>query len=193
MKDVDTIQSRARAASLLMHPLRIMIIAQARAPISAAELARRLDQPRQRVNYHVRQLAADGFLLPAGQQRKRNMVEQQYVASARSYVITPEVLGDLAPELAVDPDSSSAAQLLAACARAQSEVATVMESANAAGVRVRTTSMMDDIRFESVEQRAEFTKELMSAVADIVGRHTSAESGRVFRLIVGSYPTWERK
>ena len=196
MSAIETVAQPRRAATLVMHPLRPRILAHARNPVSASDLARRLGQPRQRVNYHVRQLAAAGFLHPVGQQRKRNMVEQQYVASARAYVLTPEVLGEAAPDLADAQDQASAAHLVALCARAQTEVARVMESADVAGVRVRTLSLQTDIRFESVEQRTEFTNELLKAVGDVVARTTSPyttpdgapAAGRPFRLMLGCYP-----
>jgi hypothetical protein len=196
MSAIETVAQPQRAATLLMHPLRPRILAQARDPISASELARRIGQPRQRVNYHVQQLARAGFLQPVGQQRKRNMVEQQYVASARAYVLTPDVLGEAAPSADEVQDAASAGHLVALCARAQSEIAQVMESASAAGLRVRTMSLQSDIRFETVEQRAAFTKELMTAIGDVVARHSSpyttangqAAPGRPFRLVLGCYP-----
>ena len=137
----------------------------------------------------MRQLANAGLLQPVGQQRKRNMVEQQYVASARAYVLTPEVLGEASPQVEEIQDTASAAHLVALCARAQSEVVQMMESANVAGVRVRTMSLQSDIRFENAEQRAQFSRELLEAVSDVVARHSSpAASGRPFRLILGCYP-----
>ena len=193
---IETVANPRHAATLLIHPLRTRILAHAREPISASALARNLGQPRQRVNYHVQQLARAGFLQPVGQQRKRNMVERQYQASARAYVLTSEVLGDAAPAMDEVQDAASAAHLVALCGRAQSEVAQVMESANAAGLRVRTMSLQSDIRFESVEQRAEFTRELMNAISDVVARYSSPFTtadgqpapGRPFRLIAGCYP-----
>ena len=186
---IESLRSPRKAAAILSHPLRPRILAQARDPISASDLARRLGQPRQRVNYHVRQLANAGLLQPVGQQRKRNMVEQQYVASARAYVLTPEVLGEASPQVEEEQDTASAAHLVALCARAQSEVVQMMESASEAGVRVRTMSLQTDIRFGNAEQRAQFSRELLEAVSDVVARHSSpAASGRPFRLILGCYP-----
>lgn len=187
MNAIEPVTTARRAATLLMHPLRPRILAAAREPVSASELARRLDQPRQRVNYHVRQLAQEGFLEAAGQQRKRNMVEQQYVASAKGYVLTSEVLGDVAANAEEQRDTTSAAHLVAVCARAESEVAGVMQAARAAGVRVRVTSLLSDIRFATVEERVEFTHELLEAVSEVVARYASPE-GRPFRLVVGCYP-----
>lgn len=192
MKDIETVTSPRRAASLLAHPLRTRILAHAREPVSASELARRLEQPRQRINYHVRQLAQNGFLELTGQQRKRNMVEQQYVASARAYVLTPDVLSEAAPNRdASSADAGSAAQLLALCTHAQSDVAGLMESAQAAGLRVRTLALQSDVQFDSAEQRAAFMNALIAAVNDVVTAHAGAAartSGRAFRLVLGCYP-----
>lgn len=196
MRAIEAVRQPRRAAALVAHPLRPAILARAREPISASELARRLGETRQKVHYHVRQLARAGLLARAGQQRKRNMVEQQYVASARAYVLAPEVLGPLAPDPAAIADAASAAHLVALCARAESEVARVMESASASGLHVRTLSLNADVRFESVEQRAAFTRALLAAVTDVVAKHSSpyrgpsgeAGAGRPFRLLVGCYP-----
>jgi hypothetical protein len=150
------------------------------------------------VNYHVRQLAAAGLLERAGQQRKRNMVEQQYVASAGGYVLSPELLGDAAPPAPPSGDSNenaSAAQLLAVCARAQSEVADVMASASAAGLRVRTMSLQSEVRFGTAEQRADFTRELARAVSRVIAEYTlphkdndATPAPGPFRVVVGCYP-----
>jgi hypothetical protein len=191
MNDVEPVSLPRRAAALLAHPLRPRILAHAREPVSATELARRLGQPRQRVNYHVRQLARTGFLEPAGQQRKRNMVEQQYVASAAAYVVTPGVLGEAAPPRDAHTERAGAAELLALCAHAQSDVASLMESGRAAGLRVRALALQHEIRFDSAEQRAAFTKELVAAVDDVVRRYVADSSrgaGRPFRLVLGCYP-----
>jgi biotin operon repressor len=189
---VDSIRSAGRAATIVMHPLRMRILQNAQSPISASELARRLGQPRQRMNYHVRQLADAGFLIAAAQQKKRNMVEQQYVASAKAYVLTPEILGELAPGPADDADSASAAQLLGVCARAQSEIAAVMEAAQKAGVRLRTASSDYELRFRSAQERGEFMDALLEAVAELVDDYAPASpneaDGRPFRLILGCYP-----
>jgi DNA-binding IclR family transcriptional regulator len=196
MNAVEAVRSPRRAAALLAHPLRARILRHARVPISASDLARQLGQPRQRVNYHVRQLARDGFLARAGRQRKRNMVEQRYVATARAYVLAPEVLGEVAPAVEAVQDAASAGHLVALCARAQSEIASVVEAATSAGLRVRTLSLQSDLRFESAAQRAAFTSALLEAVSDVVARHSApftkdsgeAAPGRPFRLIVGCYP-----
>lgn len=94
---VERICELSRARTLL-DPLRMRILVQAREPLSASAIADRLGLPRQRVNYHVRKLAEQRLLIRAGRLRKRNMVEQRYIATARAYVIDHALLGPLAPE-----------------------------------------------------------------------------------------------
>lgn len=190
MKTVETIRSARRASALLQHPLRTRILARAQEAVSASALARALEQPRQRVNYHVRQLAAAGLLQPAGQQRRRNMVEQQYVASARAYLLLPELLGEVAARVPESKDATDPAHLLLYCAHAQSEVAELLEAGRAAGIRVRTLLQHEALHFESVQQRTAFMRDMTAAVDELIARYaaTGSSSGSMFRLLVGCYP-----
>jgi hypothetical protein len=194
--DVAAVEDARKAAALLAHPLRPRIVALARQPASATELATQLGLPRQRVNYHVRQLARSGFLRRAGQLRKRNLIEQRYVATARSYVLGPEVMGPLAMIGHRADDAFSAARLVGLAAQVQSDVSRALTESAARGQRLATLSLAADIRFESVEQRVSFTEALQRAIADVIGRHTSpatrpdgeAGPGRPFKLAIGCYP-----
>ncbi len=59
---IDVIQQADRASAVL-HPLRRQILeALAAEPGSASTLARRLGEPRQKVNYHLRELEQHGFV-----------------------------------------------------------------------------------------------------------------------------------
>jgi DNA-binding transcriptional ArsR family regulator len=194
-KAVGMVHDPASAAALL-NPLRRRILEALREPDSAAGLARRLRLPRQRVNYHVRELARAGFLERAGQRRKRNMIERRYVAKARGYVFSPELLGRLGADRRQVEDTFSASYLLALTAQVQSELGRASEEAAAKGKRLATLSLSSELRFESAEQRAEFTKALERAVIDVIGRFASPAQladgnpgpGRPYRLVLGCYP-----
>lgn len=203
----ECIADPARAA-VLLHPLRSRVLEEAGEPSSATEIAARLGETRQKVNYHVRTLAEAGFLRAAEERRRGNLLEQRYVATARSYVLTSEVLGALgADRLAGDGrghtpgevvDSLSADHLLALTARAQREIATARRHAAEQGKRLATLSLSADIGFDSAEQRAVFTAALRDAVADVVSRYSSPLPGsgedapatprRPFRLFLGCHP-----
>jgi DNA-binding transcriptional ArsR family regulator len=189
-----------RKAAVLMNPLRAAVLRSAVEPASATELAGRLGLTRQRVNYHVRALARAGLLRRAGRRRKRNMIEQRYVATARSYVLSPDVLGPAGAQGAAGErgaeDEYSAARLMLLAARSQSELGRSMQAAAAEGKRLSTLSIETALRFESAEQRAEFAEALRTAVLDVVARHASpmegasGESGpgRPYRLLIGCHP-----
>jgi DNA-binding transcriptional ArsR family regulator len=200
VRDVETITAGAQAAVLVQHPLRPRILSLAREPASATRIAAALGEARQKVNYHVRQLYRAGLLKPAGRRKKRNMVEQRFVATARAYILAPQLVGPLAAEAAQVADAMSAGHLVALASQAQAELATVIEAAGAQGKRVATLSMSVEMRFESAEQREGFARALQSTLTKIVAEHStpttkrdrSAGSGRPYRLVVGCYPIPKR-
>ena len=152
--------------------------------------------PRQRLNYHVRELARAGLLRRAGRRRKRGMFEQCYVATARSYALSPELLGSVGADPRRVEDTFSAAYLLALASQLQGELGRASREAAAQGKRLTTLSVNSEIRFESGEQRAEFARALEAAVVDVVGRFASPAvkadgsdgAGRLYRLVLGCYP-----
>jgi DNA-binding transcriptional ArsR family regulator len=194
--DVSLLREAPQAAVLLHHPLRLKILAALLEPDSATGVARRMKLPRQTVNYHVRELARARLLARAGRRRRRHLFEQCYVATARGYVLSPELLGKLAADPAQVADTFSAKYLLGLASKLQSELARSAELAAAAGKRLATLSINTELRFTSPEQRAAFTEALQRAIVEITGRHSSpftmadgsATEGRPFRLVVGCYP-----
>ena len=196
MADVAAVAEPRRVAALLGHPIRTRIVALARDPASSSDLAAQLRLSRQRVNYHVRLLARSGFLKRAGQRRKRNLIEQQYVATARAYVLAPEVLGPLALQGHHAEDAFSATRLIGLAAEAQADVSRALDAARTRGQRLATLSLDADLRFESPTQRQAFTEALQAAITDVIAKHTaptttaegSEGSGRPYRLLIACYP-----
>src|SRR5271163_4518860 len=193
---LDLVREPAHAAVLLHHPLRLKILAALMEPDSATGVARRMNLPRQTVNYHVRELARARFLARAGRRRRRHLFEQCYVATARGYVLSPELLGKLAADPAQVADTFSAKYLLGMASKLQAELARSVELAAAAGKRLATLSINTELRFTAPDQRGAFTAELQRAIVEVAGQHSSpfsnadgtAAEGRPFRLVVGCYP-----
>ena len=192
--ELDVVRDSAQAAVLLYHPLRLRILAALLEPDSATGVARQMKLPRQTVNYHVRELARARLLTRAG--RRRRMYEQCYVATARGYVLSPELLGALAADPAQVADTFSAKYLLGLASKIQNELGCAAQMAAKEGKRLATLSINTELRFVSPEQRAAFTEELQAAIVGVVGRHSSpyrkkdgtAAEGRPFRLALGCYP-----
>lgn len=193
---LGVVREAEQAAVLLYHPLRLRILSALLEPDSAAGVARRMKLPRQTVNYHVRELARAKLLARAGRRRRRHLYEQCYVATARGYVLSPELLGKLAADPAQVADTFSAKYLIGLASKVQSELARSTELAAAAGKRIATLSINTELRFTSPEQRAAFTEELRRAIVEVAGKHSSPYTmadgtpaeGRPFRLVVGCYP-----
>lgn len=190
MHAVDSV-SESAAARLLLHPLRSRIVELSKDPAGASGIARALGVPRQRVNYHLRQLARVGVLKHVGRVRRRGLFEQLYQASARMYVLSPRVLGPLAADPGRAGDAYSASYLLALAAQLQTELGRACGQAEAQGKLLATLSINTEFRFESAEQQRRFAGELRRAVTELVGKFTSPATGgrgRPYRLVIGSYP-----
>ena len=187
--EVLAIEDGATAAALL-DPLRLRIVASAQEPISATGIAEVLGLPRQRVNYHVRALAKAGVLKRAGTRKRRNMIEQRYVATARSYVVAPTVLGPVAADPRRITDPLSAAHLLALAARMQADLGASLRQAAAADQRISTLSINADFEFASPAQRTAFAKALRDAITRVIAEHTDnpGSGGHPYRLALGCYP-----
>lgn len=193
--DLETI-SNTRRASALLHPLRLRLLSLSREPVSAAELARRIGLPRQRVNYHVRALERAGFLRPAGRHRKRNMIEQRYVATARAFVLSAGILGPVGVDWRDIGDTASADYLLALTEQVRSDLELAAGEGEAEGRPITTVSLRSQFRFESPGQRTEFASALREAVVGVIARLSSPNRlengrpgrGRPYRLVLACYP-----
>jgi len=174
----------------MLHPLRCRIIGQLAEPDSAAGLARRLKLPRQKVNYHLRELEQQGLIEFVEERRKGNCVERIVRASARSYLIDPGVLRSLAADPERIPDKLSSAYLAATAARIIRDLAVLRARADAAGKKLPTFTLATEVRFASAADQAAFTQELTDAVANLAAKYHDerAPHGRRFRFITGAYP-----
>jgi len=190
--DLSLIDDPARAA-IALHPIRRKLLERLTAPDSASGLARKLDLPRQKVNYHLRELERAGMVEPTGEMRQRRGCEERIVrAVSAGYLIDPTALGlGAAPDPDDVRDRLSATYLIALAARAIRDIATLRKRADAVGKKLPTFSMHADVRVASPEALNAFTEDLANAVAQCIAKHhdDSAADARLFRLIVGSYPT----
>jgi hypothetical protein len=195
LPDLEWVTDHKQAADLL-EPLRARILKLARNPSSSTELGIELSLPRQRVNYHVRELARSGLLKRAGRRRRRNMFEQLYVASARTYLLSPGLLADVCADWREVNERTSAAYLMAVSAQMQLDAGEAMRAARTTRQKLDTLSIKSQFRLENREQRERFERELASAVSTVIAQWTSPNRlsggepgpGRSYRLVLGCYP-----
>jgi DNA-binding transcriptional ArsR family regulator len=191
---IELVSGPEQAATLL-HPLRLRLLEELREPDSASGLARRLDLPRQKVNYHLRELEKENLVEEVEERRKGNCVERILRASARYYLINPAALGPLSTDPEAIADRFSSAYLVAVAARAIRDIATLRERAKKEEKRLPTMSMETQVRFADAEARRRFTKELTTELARLVTKYNDEKSkgGRRFHIFLGSYPRVKTK
>jgi DNA-binding transcriptional ArsR family regulator len=189
MLDIEVIDDPA-AATVALEPVRSRLLFELAAPASAATLATRVGLARQKVNYHLRALEAHGLVRLADERMWGGLKERLLVATATSYVVSPNALGSVAaaPERAVD--RMSAGYLIALGARVIREVGDLVRSAKQHGKRLATLAVDTEIRFRSASDRAAFSAELTEAIAKLVSKYhdESAPGGRAHRVVVVAHP-----
>jgi DNA-binding transcriptional ArsR family regulator len=186
---LDVISSPGRAA-MMLDPLRLRLLEGLREPDSAAGLARRLRLPRQRVNYHLRELEKQRLVELVGRKRRGNCTARILRATARAYVISPAALGGIGADPASVKDRFSAAYLLAVTSRTLRDVGELDERAQKAGKRLATLTLETEVRFASADARAAFAEELTTAFAQLASRYHDAQApgGRSFRFVAFGHP-----
>jgi DNA-binding transcriptional ArsR family regulator len=177
-------------AAVALEPTRARVLAELVTPGSATTLAERLGLPRQKLNYHVRALEAQGLVELVEVRSRRGCTERVMQATAAAYVLSTDALGPAAADPARTADRLSAGYLLALGARAIREVGTLLKTADAAGKKLPTLSIDTEIRFRSAAERAAFTRDLADAVTTLGARYhdESAPGGRWSRLVVFAHP-----
>jgi DNA-binding transcriptional ArsR family regulator len=178
----------AGAAAAAVDPLRRRILERLRETDTAASVARDLGLPRQRVNYHVRELERLGLVESVGERKKGNCVERLVRATSQSWVIAPLALGEVAAEGVRDRFSSS--YVLAVASQTIRDVGELRKGADRAGKRLPTLSLQTEVRFAGPMEQTAFAEELSTAVAELVAKYHDehAANGRTFRLNLVAYP-----
>lgn len=182
--------SEQSTALTMLNSTRLTVLQALVEPDSAAGLARRLGVPRQRLNYHLRQLETAGLVELVEERRRGNCTERVFRATARGYVVDPAVLGQHEVDPPADGDRLSATYLVSVLARGVRELARLRRLAADKGKQLPTMTVDTEIAFGSAAAQARFADDLRDAVSELVARHhdeTSARRRR-FRLVVGSYP-----
>jgi DNA-binding transcriptional ArsR family regulator len=181
MRDVLYLEEIEQAETLLK-PQRIEVLRQLAEPRSCTEVAKRLGQTQQRVYYHVRRLADAGLVAQVSERRVRGVHEGVYQASARSYWLSPRLVGRIGG-LRRARDELSLGHLLDLMEEVQADVAALAP----ASPELPSIGVSGEIRVEP-ERRQEFLDDLRTTLQDLFTRYGGAE-GDAFKLAVACYPS----
>jgi DNA-binding transcriptional ArsR family regulator len=176
-------------AVIALDPVRARLLTELREPASAAALAQRVGLARQKINYHLRALAAHGLVEETGTRRWGGLTERLLRATAMGYVVAPDAVSATATDPSRTPDRLSAAYLVALAARMVREVGDLAGRATRQDYRLATFALDTEIRFRSPADRAAFADELATAITTLVARyHCDNEQGRWHRLVAAAHP-----
>ncbi|TDO46161.1 helix-turn-helix protein [Kribbella sp. VKM Ac-2527] len=172
---------KVRAA---LSPLRRELLRLLREPSSATQLAAALELPRQRVNYHLRELEKAGLVELVEERQRRGFVERILRATSGAFVVDPDVMHG---EFTRIHDQYAAEHLVEVAAGTVRDVARMQNKADAAGKRLLTFTLEAEVRFAEPGDVHRFTDALTEAVRRTIEEFDSP-SGRAYRLIAGGHP-----
>ncbi|WP_432903676.1 helix-turn-helix domain-containing protein [Micromonospora matsumotoense] len=183
MRDVLYLEQIEQAETLLK-PQRVDVLRQLAEPRTCTEVAARLEQTPQRVYYHVKQLAAAGLVEQVASRKVRGISEGIWQAVARSYWLSPRLVGRIGGARRAS-DELSLGHLLDLMEEVQADVAALDRNAP----ELPSIGVSGEIRVPA-EHRQEFLHDLQSTLQDLFTRYGGVE-GDAFKLAVACYPKGE--
>jgi DNA-binding transcriptional ArsR family regulator len=175
----------------LAHPIRVQALEALREPASAATVARRIGLPRQKVNYHLKELERAGLITQVGERRVGNFVESLYRAVARTFIVSPEVAWADARRLDTLHSQHSLETLVLLGERLQHDAAALLDRAAFDGEQVPSASVVAEARFASEGERESFFREYVKATARLLEQYGN-KRGSPYRVVLAAYPDTER-
>ncbi|SDM38325.1 winged helix-turn-helix domain-containing protein [Allokutzneria albata] len=181
MRDVQYLEEIEQAEALLK-PQRVEVLRQLAEPRSCTEIAEALGQTPQRVYYHVKRLVEAGLVAQVGSRRVRGITEGHYQATARSYWLSPRLVGRIGSRAA--RDELGLGHLLDLMEEVQADVAALDPDRERPSIGVS-----GEIRVPA-ERRQEFFEDLKTTLQELFARYGGAE-GEAFKLALACYPKGE--
>ncbi len=182
MRDVLYLEEIEQAEALLK-PQRVEVLRQLAEPATCGEVAARLGQTSQRVYYHVKRLVDAGLVDLVSERRVRGINEGIYQAAARSYWLSPRLVGRIG--LTRARDELSLGYLLDLMEDVQADIAALDKTAP----ELPSIGLSGEIHVRP-EKRQEFLNDLQTMMRELFTRYGGAE-GDAFKLAVACYPKGE--
>ncbi len=171
----------------LSHSTRVAILEALREPMSAASVARALGQPRQRINYHLKELARVALVERVEERRKGNFIETLYRAVARSFVVSPQVVWSDPRRLEAMQRQHSLGTLVELGERLQADAAVLLDRAAFDGEEIASAGVTAEVRFATEADRATFMDAFLRSTRELLEQHGS-KHGEPFRAVFAVYP-----
>lgn len=179
MKEVCYLE-RIDQAAVLLKPGRIEILRLLAEPRSCTDVGGQLEQPPQKVYYHVKRMEQAGLVDQVDERRVRGIVEGIYQAAGASYWLSPELVGAIGPRGA--QDELSLGFLLNLAEEMQADLG---QLASTPGDRP-SLGLSGQVMLRP-EDRQQFLAELRGVLEDLLSRY-GGSAGIPFRIAFACYP-----
>ncbi|WP_329006103.1 helix-turn-helix domain-containing protein [Kribbella sp. NBC_00709] len=180
MRDVMHLEQLEQAEALFK-PQRIEVLRRLAEPATCSAVAEQLGQTPQRVYYHVKRLVEAGLVTQVDERKVRGIHEGIYQATARSYWLSPTLVGRIGG-LRRTRDELSLGYVLDLMEEVQTDIAALDRSAP----ELPSIGVSGEIRVPP-DRRREFFEDLRGTLQDLFSRYGGSE-GDAFKLAVACYP-----
>jgi DNA-binding transcriptional ArsR family regulator len=183
MRDVLFVEHLDQA-EVLLKPQPIEVLRQLGEPRTCTEVGERLGQTPQRVYYHVRRLVDAGLVEQVAERKVRAIHEGIYRATARSYWVSPRLVGRIGDTRRAQ-DELSLGYLLDLMEVVQEDIAALDRTAP----ELPSVGVSGEIHVRPALGQ-QFLDDLHTALQDLFTRYGGSE-GDAFKLAVACYPKQE--
>ncbi len=171
----------------LSHPVRVRVLEALREPASAAAVARDIGQPRQNINYHVKELERAGLVRRVGERRKGNFIEGLYQAVAATFVVSQRATWSDPRRAQAMQDQFALESLVCLGERLERDAAVLLDRAAFDGEEIASVSIEAEVHFANEADRAAFVDEYLAAVGPLF-REYGSRDGVPYRVALAAYP-----
>jgi DNA-binding transcriptional ArsR family regulator len=179
--------SNPAAVEALTHPIRRKVLAELRAPKSAASVARELGLPRQKVNYHLKELARAKLVRTAGERAKGHLTEKLYEAVAGTFILSPRVAWEDEARDKAMRDQVSLKRLVSMGEQLQQDAIGLLDRAAFDGEEIPSASVEASICFADEAARSSFMEEYLQVLGPLLSKY-GAREGHGFHVALAVYP-----
>lgn len=187
MPSLEMVESQDAAACAL-HPIRREMLVRLNEPKSASALAEEIGIPRQKANYHLKELESHGLVEAVDRRQRRGLTEVLMRRKAAAVLLSPSLLG-LRPQDA-ERSRLSAAWQIARSLQLIDEVSRMQVGAEQAGKKLPTFTIEAEVRVKSPARLKDFAEEAAVMLAELADRYAeeAGEESRTFRLMLAGHP-----
>ena len=192
MQDVLYIDELDQAAALLK-PARLQVLRGMAEATTCTALAERLGSTPQKVHYHVKALEQVGVVERVAERKVRGIHEGIYRATARSYWLSPQLVGRIGGARRAR-DRASLGYLISLAEDVQEDVGRLAAGQDD-GEPIPSLGLTAQVDLKDAATRAEFMRAVEETFKALAERFatTGDSPGTIFRLALACYPAKEER